>query len=320
MTKLNKLLAKIPEEAETLRNQFLDFLSLIRGLPKDKRFYVYEYYCPITNKPFYYGKGCGKRAWNHLMDYDSQNSPQTIKNKTIRNLIETHKTYPIITIIHHNLSEDDAYEYEKFYIDTHGKIIDGGILSNVTDGGNHFVSTTELSAIGGRIGGTICKNSKKGIFSDEYDIGAQSRLNWENGALDHIDFSTNGKKGGALVVSSGIGIHDPKYKDHRVEWAKLGATALMKTEAGIQGFTNPEWRADKLITDPDYFMRNASNAGKIGGKVTGSMFWWNDGKVNKKSKEHPGEPWVRGMLMSEKKRAQVYGKLAGNNRVKKELL
>ncbi len=32
------------------------------------RFYVYKLVNPITQKCFYIGKGCGKRAWQHTAD------------------------------------------------------------------------------------------------------------------------------------------------------------------------------------------------------------------------------------------------------------
>ena len=44
------------------------------------------------------------------------------------------------------------------------------------------------------------------------------------------------------------------------------------------------------------------------------MSWWNNGIINKKSFESPGIEWNKRMLMSEKKRKQVYECLAGHNR------
>lgn len=48
-----------------------------------------------------------------------------------------------------------------------------------------------------------------------------------------------------------------------------------------------------------------SMAGRIGGKITGSMPWWNNGYKNTKSYECPGENWVRGMIKRSKSKLQT---------------
>lgn len=48
--------------------------------------------------------------------------------------------------------------------------------------------------------------------------------------------------------------------------------------------------------------RNCSGGGKVGGKTVGSMLWWNNGIINRKSYTQPGLEWVRGMLESDRKK------------------
>ena len=164
----------------------------------------------------------------------------------------------------------------------------------------------------GKIGGKKTKETKVGIFSDLYDRGKQTKKNWETGAMSHVDFSKTGHIGGNKTKESGVGIFDPKLKHMRSEWAKIGAEALKKS-GNIGGVCNKEWIATNSEFIKEVHEKN-SELYKKQGTALGSMFWWNDGTKNKKSFACPGEGWVRGMLMSDKKRAQVYSMLAGHNK------
>lgn len=89
----------------------------------------------------------------------------------------------------------------------------------------------------------------------------------------------------------------------RSEWASIGGKSVHATgKAG--GYVSKEWREQ----NPEAALLNSSNGGKIGGKIVGKMFWWNNGIRNTKSFDCPGEGWVRGMLMSEKKRNSLFGR------------
>lgn len=177
----------------------------------------------------------------------------------------------------------------------------GNKLAWLLTKGNIDNCTYLISSEAGKKGGAVCRDRKLGIFSPDYDIGAQSRLNWSNGTMSHIDFSSISKTGGAATKSNKSGIFREDLQHLRTEWAMIGAMAL--DESGNRsGIYNKEWREK----NPEFVLENAAKGGKKGGKTTGSMFWWNDGTVNKKAFECPDDGWVRGMLMSEKKKAQVY--------------
>lgn len=92
-------------------------------------FYVYIYQDPITNLPFYIGKGQKYRAHKHR--HQSHNRPLQMK---IRSL-EKSGNPPVIMILPMP-SEEDAFAYEELFISIYGKRIDGsGSLFNISDGG-----------------------------------------------------------------------------------------------------------------------------------------------------------------------------------------
>lgn len=153
-----------------------------------------------------------------------------------------------------------------------------------------------ICSLAGKIGGKNTRTLGKGIFSPDYDRGAQSKKNWENGLLDHLDFSIITSIGGLTARDNQVGIHDPKYRHLRAIWARCGAAALTKS-GNRSGTFSEEWRKN----NPDVFKEIASKGGSIGGKTTGSMKWWNNGIINKRSHDSPGDGWVHGMLQSEKK-------------------
>lgn len=79
------------------------------------KFYTYCYF-DENNKPYYIGKGTGRRAYKA---HNNVSVPP--KNR--------------ILILKSNLSEEDAYKHETYMISVFGKISDGGILQNISNGG-----------------------------------------------------------------------------------------------------------------------------------------------------------------------------------------
>lgn len=121
----------------------------------------------------------------------------------------------------------------------------------------------------------------------------------------------SGSIGGKITKEKQVGIFDPEYQHMRSHWAKIGAESLEKS-GNRKGCATKNWIKENKALHSE----NASKGGKIGGNITGNMFWWNNGFINTKSFECPGKDWKRGMLMSEKKRIQVYSKIAGRNKRK----
>lgn len=98
------------------------------------KFYTYCYINPITEKPFYVGKGCGNRMYSHLSEAKNS-SVSNYKLNTIRKILELGKE-PIIKVVLDGLSEEDAFELEEFLICEIGRHdLGAGPLVNLTDGG-----------------------------------------------------------------------------------------------------------------------------------------------------------------------------------------
>jgi hypothetical protein len=109
-------------------------------------FYVYIYYHPVTNIPFYVGKGSKKRAWIHLTSKAHNHFIHTIEK------IRKEGNEPLVKIYKNNLCEKEAYELEMLLIKKYGKKVDGtGCLCNKTNGGEG----------GGVIGRVVSEETRK---------------------------------------------------------------------------------------------------------------------------------------------------------------
>jgi len=80
-------------------------------LSLEKKYYVYALIDPINNLPFYFGKGCGDRAYSHLRN-EKTNSQKISKIKNIRLL----NLEPKVEIIISHLDEKTAYNIEYDFI------------------------------------------------------------------------------------------------------------------------------------------------------------------------------------------------------------
>ena len=99
-------------------------------------YYVYFLIDPTTDEIFYVGKGSNYRDFSHLKPSLWSNpkcTPNPFLYYKIKSLMEK-DTPPIIKRVADNISEDDAYNLENFYILKYGRrFVDGGILFNISD-------------------------------------------------------------------------------------------------------------------------------------------------------------------------------------------
>lgn len=93
------------------------------------KYYVYIYKDPLTDEPFYVGKGSGKRYLDHL------NKPyQSVKRCQDKvNSIRAKGLVPVIEFAKKELTEQDAYDLEDSLIRKYGRkgIDSNGILMNI---------------------------------------------------------------------------------------------------------------------------------------------------------------------------------------------
>lgn len=82
-------------------------------------------------EPIYVGKGKGNRHQNHYKLYKTRNTRFYSK---IESIIKDGFQADFL-ILKDNLSENESFKYEKYFIDLIGKIENGGPLTNLTDGG-----------------------------------------------------------------------------------------------------------------------------------------------------------------------------------------
>jgi hypothetical protein len=131
-------------------------------------YYVYGLFA--NDVCFYIGKGTGRRYKDHFRQYKSGcemcNYMLWCKLKSLESL----NIIPVSKILKDNLSELEALEIEKQYIDKFGKKLQGGSLCNISDGGNQPPSSTELknslpSDVYRDIRNRTVSNFKKAIYN-----------------------------------------------------------------------------------------------------------------------------------------------------------
>ena len=98
-------------------------------------FYIYGYFEPGSEVPFYIGKGRGKRAYVHLEPKHLQRE-QWPFHRRLRKMVGA-EVRPRIEIIERGLTEDAAFAAERRLIATYGRRNNRtGVLLNLTDGGD----------------------------------------------------------------------------------------------------------------------------------------------------------------------------------------
>ena len=98
-----------------------------------KKFYVYQLRLENCDQPFYIGKGTGSRASSHLSE--SSMKGRSHKNNVIRKAVASGVNV-LVEILHDGLTDEEALEKEVELIAFYGRRVNGGCLTNATDGGD----------------------------------------------------------------------------------------------------------------------------------------------------------------------------------------
>jgi hypothetical protein len=97
-----------------------------------ENFYVYLYINPITNIPFYVGKGKNNRAF--MFEKHNHNKSLLTHLKNLKK--EGYDKNDIVSIYKKNLTEEESLNIEKKLVFKFGKKSEGGLLFNIIDGGS----------------------------------------------------------------------------------------------------------------------------------------------------------------------------------------
>lgn len=180
-------------------------------------YYVYIYYNPADNIPFYVGMGRNDRYLSHLKEAQRNEikDKTNYKLNTIRKILKDGNT-PIIKIIYENLNKETACELEIFLISEIGRADKKeGPLTNLTMGGDGNRDWTPKDRE------NISKLNKNMIMCKDMKTGQRDRVHnkdprWLSGELVGIrrgvECHKNTKKAASLT-HKGV----PKTKEHNIK-------------------------------------------------------------------------------------------------------
>lgn len=128
-------------------------------------FYVYAYFYPNSEKPFYIGKGQAKRKNDHL--FAAKRCAHS--NKLLQNVINkiiVQGLNPRIEILQTFIDEDDAYNYEELLIAQYGRrLFEGGPLCNISSGGRGPKGVKHTEEAKEKMRGRIVSNETRALIS-----------------------------------------------------------------------------------------------------------------------------------------------------------
>lgn len=185
-------------------------------LPENK-YYVYCIFDPDTGQPRYIGKGCAFRYNWH------RNNCNTHHNFGLRKLLLTHSELPLV-IIRENLSNYEACITEIALIKVLGKKNTGGLLFNITDGGEGINGVSQETRIKMREAAW-----RRAEFTDQHKLNMSFANKNSDAAREHIQRLANLSRGKKL---------SEEHKE-KVRQANLGAT---RSDAAKQAMSEGQKR------------------------------------------------------------------------------
>jgi hypothetical protein len=163
-------------------------------------------------QPFYVGKGRRKRDIMHLCPF--MLNQKTIKNSTIKSIINETGEMPIHCRIYSGLTNEEAINIEKDFILMFGRKDNGtGILSNNTDGGdgaNNFSEET-LKKIGNKCK-KVYQYSLEGNFLKEWESLTSTETEFKSSGNISTAIKRNGTYGGYIWSYEKFETLKPKIK------------------------------------------------------------------------------------------------------------
>ena len=110
-----------------------------------KNYYIYELIDPRTEKPFYVGwtsRTSDLRFSEHLRETRSK-TVNLEKVKILKEILNENLK-PITKIVFQSVDKEESIKEEIRLIDYYGRIRDGGILTNISKGGEHHIVSDKV--------------------------------------------------------------------------------------------------------------------------------------------------------------------------------
>lgn len=182
-----KAIRRVDKSSDYLKQVRDYYYNLIPDVEKDK-FYVYGFFL-ASGVPFYIGKGLNKRLTSHFSSKELLR--KSYKNHKLFKLFnERHRVR--IEVLCYSSSEQSALDTEVFLIRSYGRCQDGGILTNVSEGGvgTSGVSPSEesrqkrsekQSGVNNPFYGKTHTEKSKRLISEN----AKQRVGYKNKSSDH---------------------------------------------------------------------------------------------------------------------------------------
>jgi hypothetical protein len=150
----------------------------------------------------------------------------------------------------------------------------------------------KIQSDAGKIGGKLTRERTRGIFSQDYNRSAQSKLNVQNGVagfdacFTKEEQSRIGKRGQQYLIENKLGIHGANTEQRSI-WAsqngRRGREKQRDEKLGMFARSKEHWSRDAA--------RARANVKDLGSKRP----WWTNGKENCKEWASPGPEWRNGM-------------------------
>lgn len=183
------------------------------------RYYVYAYYLP-DGTPIYIGKGCGKRATEHLTGHRLRKNK--LFSKYLNELLVA-GIEPEVVVIMDMLTEQQAYDWEEYLIRHYGRHDLGtGPLRNKTDGGNGGLS------IGYKHTPEDLEKIRQASTARWKDARMRALIQGRMLEADRPPPSPTRKKPEPRAPGLGVGI-SPNYKRGKLHWLVRIATKYICT-------------------------------------------------------------------------------------------
>lgn len=222
--------------------------------------------------PYYVGKGIDNRAYCPHRRGDTYMSPPP-KDRVI--------------FLKENLTEFDAYKHENYIITILGLKSEGGILINMSYGGEGSFGRVLSEETKEKI---RQKNKNKKLTKEQKELISKQvsqRRWWNNGEMDKHTIECPGD-GWVLGRLYSRKLSDEEIENIRkINTGKYVSVETRKKQSKI--------RKGKKLTD-EHKKKIGEASKKLGLKPPSSKGknWWNDGCSQKLCFECPGDGWMRG--------------------------